>query len=172
MKNFLNLREVGTTLLNKLTLTAQTVGFTISGGTTSKTLTVNKTISLTSADDTGVYTLPTGTKTLVATDGNITGTASNLSGTPALPNGTTATTQTVSDNSTKLATTAYVDTIALGAKAATNQTMYIGTTSVAINRSSGALTMTGVTLQLVDSVTATVYNLSVASGKLILTSVP
>lgn len=36
-------------------------------------------------------------------------TAGNLSGTPALPNGTTATTQTSSDNSTKLATTAYVD---------------------------------------------------------------
>jgi hypothetical protein len=41
--------------------------------------------------------------------GNVSGTASNLSGTPALPNGTTATTQTPSDNSTKLATTAYVD---------------------------------------------------------------
>jgi hypothetical protein len=39
---------------------------------------------------------------------NTTGTAANLSGTPALPNGTTATTQTVGDNSTKLATTAFV----------------------------------------------------------------
>ena len=39
---------------------------------------------------------------------NTTGTASNLSGTPALPNGTTATTQTVGDNTTKLATTAFV----------------------------------------------------------------
>jgi len=38
-----------------------------------------------------------------------TGTASNLSGTPALPNGTSATTQSVGDNSTKLATTAYID---------------------------------------------------------------
>ena len=37
------------------------------------------------------------------------GTAANLSGTPALPNGTTATTQSADDNSTKLATTAYVD---------------------------------------------------------------
>lgn len=36
-------------------------------------------------------------------------TAANLSGTPALPNGTTATTQTSGDNSTKLATTSYVD---------------------------------------------------------------
>lgn len=39
---------------------------------------------------------------------NTTGTAANLSGTPLLPNGTTATTQTAGDNSTKLATTAYV----------------------------------------------------------------
>lgn len=36
--------------------------------------------------------------------------AANLSGTPGLPNGTTATTQSQADNSTKLATTAYVDT--------------------------------------------------------------
>lgn len=43
------------------------------------------------------------------TGGAYTGTASNLSGTPALPNGTTATTQTAKDNSTKIATTAYVD---------------------------------------------------------------
>src|SRR6185312_13819741 len=39
---------------------------------------------------------------------NTTGTAANLSGTPALPNGTTATTQANGDNSTKLATTAFV----------------------------------------------------------------
>lgn len=41
---------------------------------------------------------------------NTTGTASNLSGTPALPNGTTATTQSQADNSSKIATTNYVDT--------------------------------------------------------------
>jgi hypothetical protein len=39
---------------------------------------------------------------------NTTGTAGNLSGTPALPNGTTATTQTNGDNTTKLATDAFV----------------------------------------------------------------
>lgn len=39
---------------------------------------------------------------------NTTGTAANLSGTPALPNGTTATTQTAGDNTTKLATDAFV----------------------------------------------------------------
>ena len=39
---------------------------------------------------------------------NTSGTAANLSGTPALPNGTTATTRGAGDNSTNLATTAYV----------------------------------------------------------------
>jgi hypothetical protein len=39
---------------------------------------------------------------------NTTGTASNLSGTPALPSGTTGTTQTTGDNTTKLATDAFV----------------------------------------------------------------
>ena len=45
-----------------------------------------------------------------AITGNISGNAANLSGTPTLPNGTLATTQAVNDNSTKLATTAYVKT--------------------------------------------------------------
>jgi hypothetical protein len=57
-----------------------------------------------------------GAVTLIAADvnsvGSITnstsGTASNVSGTPALPNGTTATTQTTGDNTTKLATDAFV----------------------------------------------------------------
>ncbi len=54
-----------------------------------------------------------GLRTIVSADiptlnQNTTGTASNLSGTPALPNGTTATTQTVGDNTTKLATDAFV----------------------------------------------------------------
>ena len=41
---------------------------------------------------------------------NFYGGASSLTGTPALPAGTTATTQTAGDNSTKIATTAYVAT--------------------------------------------------------------
>lgn len=63
--------------------------------------------------DTQVVTnkdLTSGTNTYPTFNQNTTGTASNLSGTPALPNGTTATTQSASDNSTKLATTAYADT--------------------------------------------------------------
>lgn len=42
---------------------------------------------------------------------NTTGTAANLSGTPALPNGTTATTQTATDNTTTLATDAFVQSV-------------------------------------------------------------
>lgn len=41
MKNLLGLREVVAVLVNKLTLTKQGVGFTVAGGTTTKTLTVN-----------------------------------------------------------------------------------------------------------------------------------
>src|SRR5208282_5045641 len=40
---------------------------------------------------------------------NTSGTAANLSGTPALPNGTTATTQTAGDNTTDIATDAFVN---------------------------------------------------------------
>jgi hypothetical protein len=57
------------TSINKLTITTPASGstLTIIDG---KTLTINKTISFTAADDTGVYTLPTGTKTLAANDGS------------------------------------------------------------------------------------------------------
>lgn len=50
---------------------------------------------------------------------NTTGTSANLSGTPALPNGTTATTQSIGDNTTKLATTAYVNAGITGSSAVT-----------------------------------------------------
>ena len=48
------------------------------------------------------------TGTVTTWNQNTTGTAANLSGTPAIPSGTTATTQAVNDNSTKLATDAFV----------------------------------------------------------------
>ena len=60
---------------------------------------------------TGTYPNP-GITTL---NQSTTGTAANLSGTPALPNGTTATTQTGTDNSAKLATTAFVQSALPGA---------------------------------------------------------
>lgn len=55
------------TTVNGLTITAN--GTNTLSITAGKTLTILKTISFTAADDTGVYTLPTGTKTLLATDG-------------------------------------------------------------------------------------------------------
>ena len=63
-------------------------------------------------DATGILTVSEngGAATQVAkVNSNITGTAGNLSGTPTLPNGTAGATQSAGDNSTKLATTAYVD---------------------------------------------------------------
>jgi hypothetical protein len=72
---------VGTTV-NGLTITNN--GTNTLSITAGKTLTTLKTISLTAADDTGVYTLPTGTKTLLATDGvgtSLTGIPYTLTGT-------------------------------------------------------------------------------------------
>ena len=66
-------------------------------------------------------------------------TAGNLSGTPALPNGTTAHTYSQSDNSTNIATTAYVDT-GLGTKAplaSPTFTTSVGLTSGDITASNG-----------------------------------
>jgi hypothetical protein len=76
-----------------LTLTANATGFSIAGGTTSKTLTVNNSITLAGTDSTTI--------TLPATSG----------------------------------------TVALD-----NQQFYIGTTQVAINRTSGSLSLTGVNI--------------------------
>ena len=76
--------DVSSTRFNGLTLTASTGIFTLTNG---KTLTVSKTMQLTAADDTGVYTLPTGTRSLAPLDspsfttpniGVATGTSLNL----------------------------------------------------------------------------------------------
>jgi len=67
---------------------------------------------------TGTWNWGTASVTWPTFNQNTSGTAANLSGTPALPDGTTATTQSQADNSTKLATTAYVDT-GLGTKQGT-----------------------------------------------------
>ena len=81
------------TSVNKLTFTTPATGstLTIIDG---KTFTVNKTISFTSADDTGVYTLPTGTKTLLATDGS----AASLTSFPTLNQNTTGTAAALTAN--------------------------------------------------------------------------
>ena len=69
------------TSINGLTITTSTGTLTITNG---KTLTLLKTMSFTSADDTGVYTFPTGTKTLLATNGSgasLTGIVYTITGT-------------------------------------------------------------------------------------------
>lgn len=78
-----NIGVATATSVNKVAITAPASGstLTIIDG---KTLTANKTMSLTAADDTGVYTFPTGTKTLLATDGagtSLTGIPYTLTGT-------------------------------------------------------------------------------------------
>ena len=59
----------------------------------------------------GISTPATPGADYVIPSGNISGTAGGLSGTPTLPNGTSATTQSTSDNSTLLATDAYVKAV-------------------------------------------------------------
>lgn len=76
-----NIGAATATSVNGLTITSSTGVLTITNG---KTLTTLKTMSFTAADDTGVYTLPTGTKTLLATDGagtSLTGIPYTLTGT-------------------------------------------------------------------------------------------
>lgn len=78
---------------NALTLTANATGFSLAGGTTSKTLTIQNTMTLAGTDGTTI-TLPTTTGTV----------------------------------------------------ALNNQTVYIGTTGIAINRASASLSLTGVSI--------------------------
>jgi hypothetical protein len=64
-----------------------------------------------------------------------TSTAANLSGTPALPNGTTATTQTAGDNTTKLATDAFVLANAAGISGLTTGFIPKAASATTINNS-------------------------------------
>lgn len=110
---------------NALTLTANATGFSVAGGTTSKTLTVNNSITLAGTDATTI--------TLPATTG----------------------------------------TVALD-----NQTFFIGTTSVAINRASASLSLTGVNIDgsagsaTTATSATTSTNLAGGNGTTLLGSVP
>lgn len=85
----LTLGAITPTTVNGLTITANgTNTLTITAG---KTLSVSKTMTFTAADDTGVYTLPTGTKTLLATDGS----AASLTSFPTLNQNTTGSAATL-----------------------------------------------------------------------------
>ncbi len=108
-----------------LQITPNADGYSIAGGITPRAITITGADITLTGSGSAVITFPTTSATLARTDagqtftgtqvfsstisGSISGTATNLSGTPAVPNGTTATTQSAKDNSTKLATTAYVD---------------------------------------------------------------
>lgn len=103
---------------NALSLTANATGFAVSGGTSSKTLTVSNSITLAGTDGTTI-TLPSSTGTV----------------------------------------------------ALNNQSFFIGTTSVAINRSSASLSLTGVNIDgSAGSATSATTATNLASG--VLGSVP
>ena len=96
-----------------------------------------------------------------------TGFTGTLSSTSTLADGVTATTQTPGDNSTKVATTAYVDTVAT---AADLDLVGDGSTSTAVDLDSQTLTFTGQDgLQLsasAQTITATIADGGIANAKL------
>jgi hypothetical protein len=91
----------------------------------------------------------------------------NLTGTSTLADGVTATTQTTGDNSTKVATTAYVDAVAT---AADLDLVGDGSTTTAVDLDSQTLTFIGQDgLELsasAQTITATIADDSIANGKL------
>ena len=100
-------------LYNGLTLTAQAVGFTISGGTTSKSLTINKTLTLDGTDGT-TMTFPATSASIARTDAaqSFTGVQTFVApilGTPTSGALDNCTSNTEADNNatTQLATTAF-----------------------------------------------------------------
>ena len=96
-----------------------------------------------------------------------TGFTGSLSSTSTLADGVTATTQTSGDNSTKVATTAYVDTVAT---AADLDLVGDGGTTTAVDLDSQTLTFAGQDgLQLsasAQTITATIANSGIANAKL------
>jgi hypothetical protein len=127
-------------------LTSAAIGSTIQAYNSNLTA-INQALTSTSS--------PSFTKVTAALSGNATTstTAANLSGTPALPNGTTATTQSAGDNSTKLATTAYVN----GTNGFTTQNVVTGSRNINTSGSPNAYVYqntTGKTMM----VTVSAYN--------------
>jgi hypothetical protein len=107
-----------------------------------------------------------GTGTIAAT------TAANLSGTPALPNGTTATTQAANDNSSKLATTQYVNS-AVGASGAGVSSL-TASGPLAASGSTGAVTVScpGCAVQLGSLNAATTFTGATGWNRLADVTVP
>lgn len=164
------------TTINKVTLTAPASGstLTIIDG---KTLTINKTMSFTAADDTGVYTLPTGTKTLLATDGagtSLTGIPYTLTGTAnqitlsagtgnitfTLPNDLRITSASVGTNADSIPTLSSTSTL-------TNKTLTSPTLTTPVLGTPSSGTLTSCTGLPVSGITAsTVTALGVGSIEL------
>jgi len=92
-----------------------TVGKVQNSATTASS--ANGASTIVSRDGNGNFAANTITATL---SGNISGSAASLSAASALPDGTTATTQAAANNSTRVATTAYVDTAVFNGQAGFN----------------------------------------------------
>jgi hypothetical protein len=101
---------------------------------------------------------------------NTSGTAANVSGTPALPNGTTGTTQAALDNTTKLATDAFVlanssRTVASGTQALATALIASGSCASTITVSAtGALTTDNVLLDFTTDPTGVTGYVPATSG--------
>ena len=98
----------------KAPLASPTFTGTVSGVTASM-------VGLGNVDNTSDADKPVSTATQTALDLKAPLASPTFTGTPSLPTGTTAVTQSASDNSTKLATTAYVDAAVSGAGSATTE---------------------------------------------------
>ena len=103
------------TTVNALTLASQAIGFTVAGGTTSKTLTVplDASVSGTNTGDNAANSSSTyiGTTAVALNRASAALTLAGITLTTAELGSSTATTQSANDNSTKLATTAYADAL-------------------------------------------------------------
>ena len=142
-----------------------TLDFSLGANSVKNAALVNDKVTLGTTD---VVLGAAGTTTIVGlTSVTSTGFTGSLSATSVLADGVTATTQTPGDNSTKVATTAYVDTVAT---AADLDLVGDGSTSTAVDLDSQTLTFTGNDgLQLsasAQTITATIADLGIANAKL------
>ncbi len=151
----------------KITATAgtDTLDFSLGADSVPNAALVNDKITLGTTD---VVLGAAGTTTITGLT-SVTSTvfSGSLSSTSTLADGVTATTQTPGDNSTKVATTAYVDTVAT---AADLDLVGDGSTSTAVDLDSQTLTFAGQDgLQLsasAQTITATIADLGIANAKL------
>jgi hypothetical protein len=151
-------------LLITATSGTDTLDFSLGTGTVPNAALVNDSITVgtTEIDLGNSSTTLAGLTSVTSTD--FTG---NLTSTSTLADGVTATTQTSGDNSTKVATTAYVDAVAT---AADLDLAGDGTTTTAVDLDSQTLTFTGQDgLQLsasAQTITATIADDGIANAKL------